>query len=170
MRLLQWFVCLALAPLLLACGDSPTVRPDTTSYELVSLDGWPIPAAYDSFFTHDSNRFLRVVGGSLELLSADSVRHSHAWDVIEIKPSGETVTWTSECTMQHARYRRSGNNLIVSLLVGNVMDGVVRDDTFTVSGTAASHRLRENPSVFHPEGRSWQLTYQETASVQSVCD
>jgi hypothetical protein len=171
MRTIAYCSLLLLAPLFLACGDDGSVPPETTAYELVSLDGHPVPASYDSvFFNGGSNRYTRIVGATLEILSTDSVRHSHARDIIERLPSGEIVTWWTECVAQKARYRTSGNNLIVSLTVGDGMEGVTRDDTFSVTGTTLTRWMRENPTINHPKGRSWHLQFQEVTAVAPLCE
>lgn len=157
MRFVHLCAVLALAPILVACSEAPAIPPATSFHVLVALDGQPIPAAYDSVHFENTNRFLRVTGRTLEIFSADSAHYAQATDVIERMPSGEVVEWSASCTTQRVPYRRVGDRLILTVLD----NGSLRDDTLEVAGSTLIQWMREEPSSFHPEGRTWRLEYRE---------
>lgn len=168
MRLVLPIAALALLAAI-ACDDGPTEPRLGAAYRLVTVDGRPLPAAYDSIFLFDgSNRFFRITGRLLELVSADSADYAEATDVVERLAGGGFTPWTIECSRRRIAWRREGNRII---LVGVPWTAppMVRNDTLEMSGGSLIQWRREPPADDQSTGRVWRLTYTASRTSPSAC-
>ncbi|SRR6266540_1379763 len=131
-------ICVAAAAsCLFGCGDSQAPVLLAPAYTLTSINRNPVPFVTDSTRLPGFNRDVRIVGRSLQFLSADTAVYAEATDVVEPLPDGSLKTWATDCFRLLVGYleRRSFVVLTIDL---NVFRGLgdppvpIRYDTLTV--------------------------------------
>jgi hypothetical protein len=155
-----------------ACGDpaEPAVPSD---FILSTLDGDPVPTAYDSVFFDGTNRFMRILGAHVTIVSDDSAVYRQATDVVERLSDGSVQEWGGDCFSMRVGLRREGNRVILSYGAHASLDTApfapTAEDTLAVTSSGLASWRREPPTISYPDGRSFRLTYDEGAPHTPVC-
>lgn len=148
---------LAVGLAIAACGDSPTEPNLATSYVLATLNGRPVPAAYDSgTFADGTTTYFRVLARSVVFLSRDSARYVRSTDAVQRRPNGERGPLSFDCTSQRVAYRRVGLKIVLDIEPIIISPGppfqptTVVHDTLEIAGMGLVQRVRQIPSSLQP--------------------
>jgi hypothetical protein len=164
---------LPLLTLIAACGD-PAGPELPSDFVLSALDGAPVPAAYDSLFFDGENRFMRLLGAHVTVLSNDSAQYRQATDVVERLPDNVLHVWGTDCFSVRLGFRREGGRVILSYgnhasLLDQMPMAPTPEDTLEVLHSGLASWRHQAPTIPYPNGRSWRLTYEEGSPSIPVC-